>query len=77
MHNLSLTVRAGETFALIGENGSGKSAILQTIAGMMEVEEGTATAFGYEIFKSFRFMSDNFLSFVMQEPAVVEDLTPL
>ena len=28
VHDLSLTVKKGETFVLIGENGSGKSAIL-------------------------------------------------
>ena len=72
VHDLSLTVRAGETFVLIGENGAGKSMILQTIAGMQHVHSGEAKAFGYDLFKASRFMKDNFLTYVMQDPVLAQ-----
>ena len=75
VHDLSLTVREGETFVLIGENGAGKSAILQTIAGLQHVHSGEATAFGYDLFKAYPFMSDNFLTYVGQEPICIDDMT--
>ena len=69
-------MRAGETFVIIGENGAGKSMILQTIAGMHHVHSGEATAFGYDLFKASRFMRDNFLTFGMQEPVLSRMMTP-
>ncbi|MCC8407538.1 ATP-binding cassette domain-containing protein [Mucilaginibacter sp. UR6-1] len=38
--NLSLTVHKGEHWALVGQSGSGKSALLQTIAGKLNVTNG-------------------------------------
>ncbi|MDB5110462.1 MAG: ylmA, partial [Mucilaginibacter sp.] len=39
--NLSFAVNKGENWALIGESGSGKSALLQTIAGNFNVTNGS------------------------------------
>lgn len=38
---VNLTVAAGEALALIGSNGSGKSTILRSIAGLLEPMRGT------------------------------------
>jgi molybdate transport system ATP-binding protein len=38
--NLSFTVNKGENWVLIGESGSGKSALLQTIAGNFNITNG-------------------------------------
>ncbi|WP_436530692.1 ABC transporter ATP-binding protein [Actinoplanes sp. HUAS TT8] len=38
---VSLTIRAGETIALVGENGSGKSTLAAMIAGLREPSSGT------------------------------------
>lgn len=38
--NLNFTVNKGEHWALIGESGSGKSALLQTIAGNLNITQG-------------------------------------
>ena len=76
VHNFSLTLKAGESFVLIGENGSGKSSILNTIAGMSHIHSGEAHAFGYDLLKAARFMSDNFLTYAMQKPVLMTSMTP-
>jgi len=42
-NNLSFTINKGENWALTGESGSGKSALLQTIVGNFNVTHGTLT----------------------------------
>ncbi len=37
---VDLTVQSGETLALIGENGSGKSTTLKILSGLMKPESG-------------------------------------
>ncbi len=41
--DVTLTIRAGETIALVGENGSGKSTLAAIIAGLREPSTGTIT----------------------------------
>lgn len=43
---IDLTVRAGESLALVGVNGSGKSTLLKTIAGLLEPIDGEVSVFG-------------------------------
>ncbi|MFM8531661.1 MAG: metal ABC transporter ATP-binding protein [Ilumatobacteraceae bacterium] len=43
---IDLTVRAGESLALVGVNGSGKSTLLRTIAGLLEPIGGDIRVFG-------------------------------
>ncbi|MEE1928553.1 ATP-binding cassette domain-containing protein [Streptomyces sp. TRM 70351] len=46
LHRVSLTVRRGETVALMGRNGSGKSTLLRTLVGMHEPSRGSADVGG-------------------------------
>ncbi|GCD46217.1 ABC transporter ATP-binding protein [Streptomyces paromomycinus] len=41
LHRVGLTVRAGETVALMGRNGAGKSTLLTTLVGMHEPAAGS------------------------------------
>ncbi|WP_414169358.1 ABC transporter ATP-binding protein [Streptoverticillium reticulum] len=41
LRDIGLTVRAGETVALMGRNGAGKSTLLRTLVGMHEPARGT------------------------------------
>lgn len=41
LHNIELTLRAGQVVALVGENGSGKSTLAKLITGLFLPREGT------------------------------------
>ena len=44
--DVSLTMRAGEVYVLLGENGAGKSTIVGMLAGLQEPDEGHLTVGG-------------------------------
>jgi lipopolysaccharide transport system ATP-binding protein len=46
LDQVSFEVEPGETFCIIGENGSGKSTMLQIIAGILQPTRGTAKVAG-------------------------------
>lgn len=46
VQNINLELHRGEMLAIIGKNGSGKSTILQMIAGTLTPTEGTITCWG-------------------------------
>ena len=47
--NVSLTVRKGEIFAIIGYSGAGKSTLVRLINGLESTTSGTLTVDGFEI----------------------------
>ncbi|MGH3899762.1 MAG: ABC transporter ATP-binding protein [Pseudonocardiaceae bacterium] len=44
--DLTLTVRRGEVYGLVGLNGAGKTTVLGTVLGLLQPTEGTALVFG-------------------------------
>jgi len=46
LHDVSFEIRRGETFCIIGENGSGKSTMLQMVAGILHPTLGSLTVNG-------------------------------
>lgn len=46
LHDVSFSVRRGETFCIVGENGSGKSTMLQMVAGILHPTSGTVKVSG-------------------------------
>jgi len=46
LHDVSFEVKRGETFCIVGENGSGKSTMLQIVAGILHPTSGDAVVGG-------------------------------
>ena len=46
VQDLTFEVKRGETFCIVGENGSGKSTTLQMIAGILHPNSGTVAVYG-------------------------------
>jgi branched-chain amino acid transport system ATP-binding protein len=49
LHGISLHVAAGESVALLGSNGAGKTTFLRTISGLMRPTAGSTTLGGHDI----------------------------
>jgi ATP-binding cassette subfamily B protein len=49
LKDISLDIRPGETMALVGSTGSGKSALLQLVPRLFEVTEGSITIDGVDL----------------------------
>jgi phospholipid/cholesterol/gamma-HCH transport system ATP-binding protein len=49
LENVSLEVRDGETLAVIGYSGAGKSVLLKTIVGLLEPDSGDVTVDGLHV----------------------------
>jgi len=49
LHGISLDVEKGQSFALVGPSGSGKSSLLMVMGGLERVSGGTITALGQDL----------------------------
>ena len=49
LNHLNLTVHAGETIALVGESGAGKSTVLNMVIGFIKATSGQVLIDGYDI----------------------------
>ena len=49
LHDLTMSVESGRVNCIIGPNGSGKSTAIKTIAGLLDVWDGTITLRGQDI----------------------------
>jgi ABC-2 type transport system ATP-binding protein len=47
--NLSLSIRQGETYSIVGPNGSGKTTTLKIVLGLIFPTSGSVTVFGEDI----------------------------
>lgn len=69
---IDLSIRAGETVALLGHNGSGKSTLFAMAAGILEPSEGEVKVFGAAAGDT---PARAALSYVRDHPVLYEDLS--
>ena len=72
--HLTLTVRQGEIFGLLGPNGSGKTTTINMISGLNAPTSGEVRVLGYDIRRDTRQVR-KLLGSVAQETALYEELT--
>lgn len=76
LDNLSLTVAPGESVALLGRNGVGKSTLLRTIMGLNQPKRGTISFYGLRIDKREPFeIARAGLGYVPQGREIFQELT--
>jgi len=72
---ISLTVKPGEFFALLGPNAAGKTTSLKILAGLMKPTAGTARVCGFDI-QTQPLEARARLAYVPDFPFLYEKLTP-
>ncbi|MBQ7559260.1 MAG: sugar ABC transporter ATP-binding protein [Synergistaceae bacterium] len=76
VNDVSITIKAGETRALIGENGSGKSTFCQMLCGIYSIGGGTFTLDGQEMHVKNQVEANKLgVSIIVQEMGTLSGLT--
>lgn len=70
----SFAVHPGETVALLGPNGSGKTTTLKCVAGLLRPDAGTIRVAGFDLRRDYRAARRAF-TFLPQEPSFAANLT--
>lgn len=72
LHPLDLTIEAGQSVALIGHNGSGKSTFLRMVAGLLEPTDGDVFIAGWPVGEVPARATTSFLP---DDPVLYDDLS--
>lgn len=71
---LSVEVKAGEIFGLVGPDGAGKTTALRMLAGVLTPDSGSAMIAGFDIIRDAE-AAKSFISYMPQRFGLYEDLT--
>ncbi len=74
VHGVSLTVKEGEIFGLIGHNGAGKTTMLRMISTILKITSGTIEVYGKDVTKE----SDEvrkMISYLPEDAGAYKDMT--
>lgn len=74
LDNVSLSIRRGEMFGLIGPDGAGKTTAIRLIAGLLPVTSGRATVLGHDPLHQHRPVTER-LGYLSQRFSLYGDLT--
>jgi len=72
--NLSLEIRAGELFAILGPNGGGKTTLFRLLATLMPPKSGAVNVMGYDLARDQQAVRQ-LLGVVFQAPSLDRKLT--
>ena len=73
--NVSISVRSGEIYGLVGENGAGKSTLMRVLAGILTPDLGEVHVDGVPLQRGPRAAIDAGISLVHQELSLVPEMT--
>lgn len=73
--NVSIAVRSGEIYGLVGENGAGKSTLMRILAGILAPDSGEVRVDGHPIVGGTRAALDAGIALVHQELSLVPEMT--
>lgn len=74
VNDLSLIIKKGELFSLLGVNGAGKSTIIQMLSCLVNLSSGKAFVFGYDVMKEADRVKKR-IAVSPQESAIAPNLT--
>lgn len=72
--NLSLEIKRGELFGLVGPDGSGKTTIMRLLTAIMESTSGEAWVAGHSVLKEGELVKEK-IGYMSQRFGLYEDLT--
>jgi phospholipid/cholesterol/gamma-HCH transport system ATP-binding protein len=78
LDGISLTVKAGETVAVLGRSGTGKSVLLKTIIALLDPDQGEVRVFGtnlHSLSEHARLKARHGIGYVFQGAALFDSLT--
>jgi branched-chain amino acid transport system ATP-binding protein len=76
LRNVSLSIRPGEIFALLGKNGMGKSTLLKTVLGFLRAKRGRIKLFGEDVTAlPTHLIARKAIAYTPQEQTLFQDLT--
>lgn len=76
VHDVSLTVDAGELYGLVGADGVGKTTTLRVLVGALKADAGTVTICGYDLHRQTE-AARACVGYLSQRFSLYEDLTVL
>jgi ABC-2 type transport system ATP-binding protein len=74
LHGLSLTVKTGEIFGMLGANGAGKTTLIKALVGILRLDSGTVNVLGLNPIKQAHELRRQ-IGYMPQSPALYDDLT--